>query len=190
MRIPDWLVYSAVLAVIAATLFILAQGRGASAVSPFASVRAAPAERAEAALLLPEPHPFDERIQVQVGDAEDGVGTAFAINKSGAWLTARHVVDGCEHVSLAVGDGRLVPVEDVRPSRESDLALLITDRAPAQMSLDLSRELMVGEAGYHVGFPQGRPGEASSRLLARSRLITYGRYTTEEQVLAWSESDR
>jgi serine protease Do len=192
MRIPDWLVYSAVLAVIAATLLIIAQGRDALAVSPFEIVRSLPGKGIAAAdaPLLPAPDPFDERVLVQVGDAEDGVGTAFAINKSGAWLTARHVVDGCEHVSLAVGDGRMVPVEEIRSSPDSDLALLITDRAPAQMSIDFTRELMVGEPGYHVGFPQGRPGEASSRLLARSRLVTRGRYTTEEHVLAWAESDR
>lgn len=192
MRIPDWLVYSAVLAVIAATLMIIAQGREALAISPFEIARPAATSPVpvDAAPLLPAPDPFDERVLVQVGDAEDGVGTAFAINKSGAWLTARHVVDGCEHVSLAVGDGRLVPVDEVRASRESDLALLITDRAPAQMPIDFGRKLTVGEPGYHVGFPQGRPGEASSRLLARSRLVTRGRYTTEEQVLAWSESDR
>jgi S1-C subfamily serine protease len=192
MRIPDWLVYTAVLAVLVATLFVLAQGRNGVSVSPFETARAIledPTEEAPAPA-LPGPDPFDERVLVQVGDAEDGIGTAFAINKSGAWLTARHVVDGCAHVGLAVGDGRMVPVEEIRSSRDSDLALLITDRAPAQISLDLGRELRLGEAGYHVGFPQGRPGEASSRLLARSRLETRGRYTTEEQVLAWAESDR
>ena len=192
MRIPDWLVYTAVLAVIVAALFILARGRDDVAALPFETARAAFAEPAEAELAppLPGPDPFDERVLVQVGNAEDGIGTAFAINKSGAWLTARHVVDGCAHVGLAVGDGRMVPVREIRSSRESDLALLITDRAPVQISIDLGRELRVGEAGYHVGFPQGRPGEASSRLLARSRLVTRGRYTTEEQVLAWAESDR
>jgi S1-C subfamily serine protease len=189
MRIPDWLVYAAVLAVIVATLFVLAQGRDGLAVEPFAMARSAYDDSSEPPP-LPAPDPFDERVLVQVGDAEDGIGTAFAINKSGAWLTARHVVDGCASVGLAVGDGRLVHVDQVRSSRDSDLALLITDRAPAQISLHLDRELRIGEAGYHVGFPQGRPGEASSHLIARSRLVTRGRYTTEEQVLAWAESDR
>jgi serine protease Do len=140
--------------------------------------------------LLPDPDPFDERVLVQVGDAEDGIGTAFAINKSGVWLTARHVVDGCTHVSLAIGDGRTVAVEEVRTSNTSDLALLVTDRAPASLELDLDRELRIGEAGYHVGFPQGRSGEAASTLQARSRLVTRGRYAMEEPVLAWAESER
>src|SRR5262245_51171998 len=152
MRIPDWLVYSAVLAVIAATLFIIAQGRGGLIASPFGTAYAAPGfaagGTAAEAPFLAKPNPFDERIQIRVGNAEDGVGTAFAINKSGAWLTARHVVDGCAYVALAVGDGRMVPVEEVRPSRESDLALLITDRAPTQMSIGPDREFRVGEAGY------------------------------------------
>jgi S1-C subfamily serine protease len=194
MRIPDWLVYAVVLAVIVGTLFWrsgdenLAPGRGAEIAEPERDVSGSGA--AERGPLLPDADPFDERVLVQVGDAEDGIGTAFAINKSGAWLTARHVVDGCSRVGLAVGDGRMVPVDEVHTSRAFDLALLITDRAPAQVPLDLDRELRVGEAGYHVGFPQGRPGEASSHLLARSKLVTTGRYKMEEPVLAWAESDR
>jgi S1-C subfamily serine protease len=83
-----------------------------------------------------------------------------------------------------------VRVDEVRTSRNSDLALLITDRAPSALKLDLDRELRIGEAGYHVGFPQGRTGEARSQLRARSKLVTRGRYVTEEPVLAWDEQER
>lgn len=188
MRIPNWVVYTVVVAVIVAALF----SRGEE--HPVRPDRA-PSEVAESGIrepgaLLPESNPFDEQVLVQVGDAEDGIGTAFAINRSGAWLTARHVVEGCERVGLAVSDGRMVHVDEVRTSHNSDLALLITDRAPAALKLDLDRELRIGEAGYHVGFPQGRTGEARSELRARSRLVTRGRYVTEEPVLAWDEQER
>jgi serine protease Do len=83
-----------------------------------------------------------------------------------------------------------VHVDEVRTSRNSDLAVLITDRAPAALKLDLDRALRIGEAGYHVGFPQGRNGEARSELRARSKLVTRGRYVTEEPVLAWDEQER
>lgn len=190
MRIPDWLVYGVVLAVIVAALF--SQGDGSTpGVDPSPYDIAAPApDAATPGPLLADPNPFDERVLVQVADAQDGIGTAFAINASGLWLTARHVVDGCAQVGLAVGDGRMVTVDEVRTSQSSDLALLVTDRAPTALQLNLERELRVGEAGYHVGFPQGRTGEASSRLLERSSLVTRGRYTMEEQVLAWGETDR
>jgi serine protease Do len=193
MRIPDWLVYVVVIAVVVITLF--ANDRPTARVQ--ADVTSDRDTRAEALAgletgtrRLNPPHPMDEKVLVQVGAAEDGIGTAFAIHTSGVWLTARHVVDGCREVDLSLPDGRLIAVDAVRTSATSDLAMLLTDRAPTAVSIDLNRELMVGETGYHVGFPQGRSGEATSQLLARSRLVTRGRYDLDEPVLAWVEHDR
>lgn len=209
MRIPDWVVYALVVIVIVGTLFSsspagkpepwdsrsermfgssdeASRGRAPTVTEPETRLR----DTAETGLPLPESDPFDERVMVQVGDVEDGIGTAFAINESGAWLTARHVVDGCSRVGLSVGNGRMVPVDEVRTSTSTDLALLITNRAPAALPLALDRELRIGEAGYHIGFPQGRSGEAVSVLEARSNLVTRGRYAMEEPVLAWSERQR
>jgi serine protease Do len=202
MRIPDWVVYAVVLAVIVGTLF----SSGSDDTDPFrvpdevadarvapppgVSIPRPPSREGDIGPTLPEAHPFDERVLVQVGDAEDGIGTAFAINQAGAWLTARHVVDGCTRVGLAVGNGRMVRVDEVRTSDNSDLALLITDRAPVALQLDLDRDLRVGEPGFHVGYPQGMSGEAASVLESRSNLVTRGRYQMEEPVLAWAEQGR
>lgn len=191
MRIPDWLVYAVVLVVIVTVLVSQGSERTPMVMVPLEPESAAPApERTPAGPLLPEPDPFDERVLVQVGEPEDGVGTAFAINRSGAWLTARHVVDGCSDVGLSVGNGRVVPVEAVQTSNSSDLALLRTDRAPHAVVLEIDEPLRIGQAGYHVGFPQGAAGEASSQLLSRSRLVTRGRYELDESVLAWVETSR
>lgn len=191
MKIPDWLVYAVVLAVVVAALF--SQGDRPTippSAGDFEIAAPEPGADSTPGPLLREPNPFDERVLVQVGSVQDGVGTAFAINRSGLWLTARHVVDGCANVGLSVGDGRMILADEVRTSATSDLALLVTDRAPTSLQLDLERPLRVGEAAYHVGYPQGRAGEASSRLLERSSLVTRGRYTMEEQVLAWGETGR
>jgi S1-C subfamily serine protease len=188
MRIPNWVVYTVVIVTIVAALF--SRGEERSALPGAAASEIAESAPGRPGPPLPDANPFDEQVLVQVGDAEDGIGTAFAINRSGAWLTARHVVEGCEQVGLAVRDGRVVRVDDVRTSHNSDLALLITDRAPAALKLGLDRELRIGEAGYHVGFPQGKNGEARSELRARSKLVTRGRYVTEEPVLAWDEQER
>ena len=191
MRIPDWLVYAVVLVVIVTVLFSQGGERKPMVMVPLEPEITAPAtERTPAGPLLPDPDPFDERVLVQVGDPEDGVGTAFAINRSGAWLTARHVVDGCSDVGLSVGNGRVVPVEAVQTSGSSDLALLRTDRAPHAVVLEIDEPLRIGQVGYHVGFPQGAAGEASSQLLSRSRLVTRGRYELDESVLAWVETGR
>jgi S1-C subfamily serine protease len=200
MRIPDWVVYTVVLIVIVGTLFYSGSGEKngvsgsdreyADLLPGDADEPIIPMPEAETGPALPDSNPFDERVLVQVGAAEDGIGTAFAINESGAWLTARHVVDGCSRVGLAVGNGRMVRVDEVRTSDDTDLALLITDRAPTALRLELDRELRVGESGFHVGFPQGNTGEAVSVLESRSNLITRGRYDMEEPVLAWAEQDR
>jgi len=212
MRIPDWVVYAVVLIVIVGTLFSSGSGekdepwgfsdekvqtepeypdRGRTpSIADNDVAIPAPDAAAPEGERLPASDPFDERVLVQVGDAEDGIGTAFAINESGAWLTARHVVDGCSRVGLAVGNGRMVRVDAVRTSQNTDLALLLTDRAPTSLPLALDRELRIGEPGYHVGFPQGRSGEAISILESRSNLVTRGRYAMEEPVLAWSEQER
>ncbi len=211
MRIPDWVVYAVVLVVIVGTLFSSGSGdndkswvfrdeaiqtepefpdRGRTPAASDGDVSIPRSSDEGGGLPLPSSDPFDERVLVQVGDAEDGIGTAFAINQSGAWLTARHVVDGCSRVGLAVGGGRMVRVDAVRTSPNTDLALLLTDRAPTSLPLALDRELRIGEPGYHVGFPQGRSGEAVSVLESRSNLVTRGRYAMEEPVLAWSEQER
>jgi S1-C subfamily serine protease len=190
MRIPNWVVYALVVVTIVVALFSRGEDNLVRPGQAPYDIAVTEKSGSSDGPPLPASNPFDEQVLVQVGDAEDGIGTAFAINRSGAWLTARHVVEGCERVGLAVGDGRMVRVDEVRISRHSDLALLITDRAPAALKLDLDRELRIGEAGYHVGFPQGRTGEARSELRARSKLVTRGRYVTEEPVLAWDEQQR
>jgi S1-C subfamily serine protease len=191
MRIPDWVVYLVVLVVVFTAIFVRGENEAPS-FAPSSSIEPLerPAPVIAAGPRLPEPDPFDEKVLVQVGDVEDGVGTAFAINRSGAWLTARHVVDGCSRIGLVVGGGRVAEVDDVRISSDSDLALLYTDRAPRALPLALDRELRVGEWGYHVGFPHGAFAQASSQLLSRSQLVTRGRYDGEEPVLAWVETGR
>lgn len=192
MRIPDWLIYSVVLAVIVTTLFFSEVDRAPidpPVEPPYDIAEPVPADE-PLGPLLPETNPFDERVLVQVGEVEDGIGTAFAINQSGLWLTARHVVDGCAQVGLSIGNGRVVPVETSIRSPVSDLAILHTQRAPRTVGLDFDKDMRVGEAGYHIGFPQGQSGEVSSRLLSRGRLVTRGRYSLEEGVLAWAETAR
>lgn len=140
--------------------------------------------------MLPEPSVFDEQVLVTVAKPQNGIGTAFAINQRGDWLTARHVVDGCSRVSLLVAPRQYVPVQRVQVSNDSDVALLSTGRSPVAANLDVEGELRVGDAGFHVGYPSGRPGEVASRLLSRSRLVSRGLRRGEEQVLAWAEVGR
>ena len=180
--VPDWLLYIVMITVVVFVLFRVDRRQDA----PEAYRNESPV----AGSFLPPPSEYDPAVLVEVGPIASGMGSAFAISQDGWWLTARHVVDGCTRVGLAVGGGRMVRVEQVRTSHDTDLALLVTDRAPTALQLGLDRELRVGETAFHVGFPQGESGEAVSVLEARSNLITRGRYEMEEPVLTWSERGR
>ena len=148
-------------------------------------------ETSEQGAFLPPPSIYDPEILVEVGPVSSGLGSAFAISADGWWVTARHVVDACQDVGLIVSRAAAAPVTEVKVALFADLALLKTDRAPTALALDTSeRQFQVGQRAYHVGFPQGRPGEAYSRLIGRETLVARGRYNMEEPVLAWAELGR
>ncbi len=179
--IPDWLLY---IVVIAAIVFVLFEVDDRADAPPAL-------ETSEQGAFLPPPSIYDPEILVEVGPVSSGLGSAFAISEDGWWVTARHVVDDCDQVGLIVSRGAAAPVTDVKVALFADLALLKTDRAPVPLALDTSeRQFQVGQRAFHVGFPQGRPGEAYSRLIGRETLIARGRYDLEEPVLAWAELGR
>lgn len=183
MKGLDWIVYLLALMVVLWGLF--ASG------NPVEPAPELPSELLEEdGPTLPEPSALDNRILIQVEKPRAGIGTAFAIDEKGRWLTARHVVDGCDEVGILYGPNTYVPVRNVETDENWDLAILTTDRSPNPVAIDFDAQLTVGQAGFHVGYPQGRPGEVSSRLLSRSKLISRGHRRGEEPVLAWVEMGR
>lgn len=183
--VPDWLLYIIVIAAVVFVLFRVDQR--ADAPEAYRPETSDPSPGG----YLPPPSTYDPEVLVEVGPVASGMGSAFAISQEGWWLTARHVVDGCEQVGLVVSRGAAVPVTEVKRALFADLALLRTERAPAALALDTSeRQFQVGQRAFHVGFPQGRPGEAYSRLIGRETLVARGRYDLEEPVLAWAELGR
>lgn len=182
--IPDWLLYIIVILAVVFVLFRVDEGQRADA------PEALP-DQPEIGAFLPPPSVYDPEVLVEVGPVASGLGSAFAISEDGWWITARHVVDACERVGLIVSRGAATPVTEVKVALFADLALLKTERAPASLAIDTSeRHFQVGQRAYHVGFPQGRPGEAYSRLIGRETLVARGRYEVEEPVLAWAELGR
>lgn len=180
--LPDWLIY---FLVFAAILFVVFQADDEADAPP------APPDDGVSGALLPAPSAFDPEVLVEVGPVASGIGTAFAVDADGWWLTARHVVDACDRVGLVVARGQAAPVREVRVARFADLALLRTDRAPDPLELDRTEtDFRLGQTAFHIGYPQGEPGEAASRLLGRERLVARGRYDLDEPVLAWAELGR
>lgn len=183
-RFPDWLIY---LAVVVALVFA-ARGRREAAQAP----EAPPAAFEEEATGAPlgRPSPFDPQVLVEVPPrASQGVGTAFAVDDAGVWFTARHVVDGCTEVGILAGRGRFLRAE-YRIHPEADLAIVTTRGGPEALPIDGELRLRRGQRAFHLGFPQGKPGEATSRLLGRETLVVVGRGERAEPVLAWAETGR
>jgi serine protease Do len=181
-RLPDWAIYSAVVA----ALSIAAIGRRESADAPAPP----PPVAGEDAIPLGPASPFDPQVVVDVpGEVKPSTGTAFSIGDDGAWLTARHVVDGCKSAAIVVADGRGV-VARVRIDPRGDAAILTTEGGAPALPLGLSEPLRRGARAFHPGFPQGEPGEATSRLLGRETLVVHGRGARSEPVLVWAEVGR
>ena len=181
-RLPDWVVYAAIVV----ALLFAAIGRDERADAP------PPPPKGSEPLgeALGPASPFDPSVVVDVPTkAGPAAGTAFSIARSGVWLTARHVVDGCRKAAIVVGAGTGVAVS-VRVDPRGEAALLFTEGGAAPLPLALAEPLRRGQRAFHPGFPQGEPGEASSRLLGRENLVVRGHGARTEPVLVWAETGR
>lgn len=181
-RIPDWLIY---LAIVLGLLWASQSLRERVDAPP-----APPEESAEIGALLGPATPFDPAVVVDAGEGpfQPASGTAFAISDNGDWLTARHVVEGCRQAAIVVAGDRAVEAS-IRFSQSTDVAILSTQGGPTPLAIAPTR-LHIGQRAYHLGFPQGRPGETASRLLGRELLRVRGRGQRDEPVLAWAEIGR
>jgi serine protease Do len=184
-RLPDWLVYAAVVF----ALLVAALSRGERADAP----PAPPPPSAEEGAVVPPETPFDGSLAVgPPPPSPNSAGTAFSVNDTGIWLSAGHVLEGCRQAALMVGQGRGV-VAQVTVDRQSDLAILRTEGGAPSIPLALDETLVIGARGFHPGFPENRPGEATSRLLGRQTLVLHGadpRQGHSQTVMAWAEVGR
>lgn len=181
-KLPDWVVYAAVVL----ALLVVAVGRQERANAP----PAPPAAPDEEGVALGPASPFDPSVVVDVpAKTQPGSGTAFSIADSGVWVTARHVVEGCTKAAIVVSEGRGVATR-VRIDPRGEAAILTTEGGAPPLPLGLDIPLKRGDRAYHLGFPQGRPGEATSRLLGRENLVVHGHGARTEPVLVWAETGR
>jgi len=138
----------------------------------------------------PLPGWSDEQFVIEdnPGGPADSMGTAFAVDRDGAWLTAQHVTHGCARVGLE--DGRFArPVSRVIESREADAAL-VPDSLPSEAALPLSSRIpQPGTPGYHMGFPAGEPTLVMSELIGEAS-ARRGRSDLTQPILAWAEQGR
>ena len=180
-RLPDWLIYFAVAALL--LWVVVGQRENADAPAPPPPV---PGE--EAAPLDPE-SPFNAGARRTPALGPTASGAAFSVSDTGVWVTAGHVVNRCRRVVLMVAEGRGVEARVVRDP-EVDLAVLTTEGGAPALPLAGASQIKSGMRGFHVGFPRGRPGELTSRFVGRDTLPAERRGEAPQAVLAWAETGR
>ncbi|MFZ9485071.1 MAG: S1 family peptidase [Alphaproteobacteria bacterium] len=154
-----------------------------------APLPAPPPAAMERARPLPPPSADDPVFHVRI-DRRRGpsTGTAFSIDPAGLWLTARHVVHECERIGLRRDRSQVrATVAWVHP--RADLALLRTQGGTPPLAL-APAPLVLGQDGYAIGFPQGRPGAVHGRVLGRSQMQAEGRFAGRAPTIAWAERGR
>ncbi|HEY5071584.1 MAG TPA: serine protease [Caulobacteraceae bacterium] len=181
-RLPDWLVYLAVVV----TLAVAALGRRERADAP----PAPPPFPSGPVVALGPASPFDPAVTVRAPSTTTAhAGTAFSIGDGGVWVTARHVVAGCARAAILVGRGRGVTAR-ARPSPDGEAVILTTRGGAPALPLLPQSKLERGMRAFHPGFPGDRPGEVASRLIGRETLTVRGRGARPEPVLVWAQVGR
>ena len=122
------------------------------------------------------------------GQADDGgVGSGVLISKDGKILTAAHVVQGGQPITIEFTDGQRLKAQIVESSTSADLALLQVDRVPeaaVAAKLGDSDVVETGDDIFIVGAPYGlsntltvgrvsarRPDEARGGILSTSEFL-------------------
>lgn len=151
--------------------------------APSASVPP-PAERRGT---LPPPSSRDAGFEVEsTRKSTDVSGTAFAIG-SGIWMTAEHVTRSCGALFVESG-AQLLPVHRLVEHPSADVAVFQTDHAGPPLAL--TDRLDIGQAGFHHGFPSGRPGDVTTTLVGRAQIRVRGAINRIEPAVAWAERQR
>ena len=141
------------------------------------------------------PLPQTSLIRERRGKPKTTVGSALAIAPNGVWLTARHVVEGCQDVIVQGGlkNGRPANLRNTKVTlhRTADVAVIRSShtdyrRKPFVLA---KRGDTAGEA-FHIGFPRGKPGAVHSRYLGQQQVRRQRRSEGSESVLVWAEMSR
>ncbi len=125
-----------------------------------------------------------EGIIKEIGRRRSSTGSAFSVSSEGYWLTARHVVEGCDqsYIQTETREGVRVGRTVIHP--QADVALLITDGAPEGLPIATSRKGK--RESFSVGFPKGGPGAVHGRFLGEMTMRHTGWRGYRERVYAWS----
>ncbi len=93
------------------------------------------------------------------------LGTAFAINGTGDWATARHVSRDCAAIIVLSADHRRgFAVKAVIDHPDTDLSVLVTGGNFDKLTI-AARDPGHDETAFMIGFPQGNPASVEASYL-------------------------
>ncbi|PCI63889.1 MAG: hypothetical protein COB37_03845 [Kordiimonadales bacterium] len=161
---------------------------------PSSPRRPVPIRPQEPAVLLPQGSRLPNQVATVVVTLDlqvhSGVGTAFAVDSNGTYVTARHVTDGCKNIYFVRGPQSLEKVVLLGTQKNRDFSILVAERRGNEHLRLSTRVLSRGEDGYMMGYPQGNPADVLATVLGRTEMRSTGRYKAREPVLAWVERQR
>ncbi len=139
---------------------------------------------------LPVASPDDPTIDVEDdGRPANKTGTAFAVDASGFWFTARHVVAGCARLFVDSSAWGRLPATVALMHPTADFAIIQGGRGGSALEL-LNAEQSLGEDGFVFGYPGGNVGASQGELIGRSRVATIGGFGGITPTLSWAETRR
>lgn len=115
-------------------------------------------------------------------------GTAFSVG-DGIWVTARHVTTGCDIIILNTEIGKGLPVSQLTQERNADISIFRTKLAAPALPVSADG-LRIGQMGWSFGYPRGKPGDVFGKIIGRAKMRAYGRYSTIEPVIAFTQIRR
>lgn len=120
-----------------------------------ASAGTLPAAHAQFEEIVGRARPAVVKVNVETTRAT-GNGTSFFLREDGFVVTARHVVEGSDRITVVAADGREHRARVVHASDAFDAAVLKIDGAGFQtLPLAEAREVAIGQEILVLGFPFG-----------------------------------
>jgi S1-C subfamily serine protease len=102
------------------------------------------------------------------GEDQNGEGTGVVVSDAGEVLTAFHVVDGADTITLTFADGSKSPGTVTAQDPEKDIAVVSPDAPPGAPPAVLGNpaSLAIGSDAYIVGNPFGLTGSMSTGVVS------------------------
>jgi S1-C subfamily serine protease len=102
-----------------------------------------------------------------------GVGTGFSIDNDGNILTAYHVIENAEEVSIVLKNGTIIPVLGSRNNPELDVSILFVKSSVPPVEIGAGEDIRIGSRVAFIGFPLGDPIKIPNEGIISEKEIGY-----------------